>query len=455
MSVIRDVFDVIKDLSNYDEIEFLKNKPKGSLTRMTKDAVLQFPVIASRSIDIQLTQLIVKSLEKNFGSLMKIAFTLNSITDEKDLSNYIRQFHQNIGSDRDHVTNVMIDYAMKESTVRYDVRGDLTESQMVIIQDILAKDNHRLLREYLSEINLGRLNSLSEARGYNGTTPVKGSIPDEYKQPPSKPGRKISPELQKKLDAISAKIPDPKPVNPAEPKSTDTFSPNTSRSVPKTNTEAKINAIAAKLDNATKTSINTGDTSFSNSQKIAIKSAVSGKMFTDSDVKKANEIMPLAINVNVHIVDKDGKPVVSHEFIVGIKGVIHPVSSEDMVDSMVDGYGRNKTFFNFIKATTGEINFFKDFVFMVDKMKKDALSGASKNNRWFNMLKRRAMLAKSQRFLRLKTQLLPNTSIVLSAEEAEMIKAQGVDITSSKVAAALMDQYFLLAIVIVDEGLET
>lgn len=45
MPIIRDVVEVFKDISDYDEVNIFKNKPKDSLTRMNKDIVLQFPVI--------------------------------------------------------------------------------------------------------------------------------------------------------------------------------------------------------------------------------------------------------------------------------------------------------------------------------------------------------------------------------------------------------------------------
>ncbi len=82
---------------------------------MTKDAVLQFPVIATNSLDIKLIGLVNKSLERNFASLLKIAFSLNSITDEKDLINYIRKFHQNTGlSDREYTSNLIADRLVNE-----------------------------------------------------------------------------------------------------------------------------------------------------------------------------------------------------------------------------------------------------------------------------------------------------------------------------------------------------
>lgn len=555
MSALRDIIDVVKDIANHEDADFLKNKPKGSLTRMTKDAVLQFPVITSRSIDISLAQLVVKSLERNFGSLLKIAFSLNAITTERDLTNYIRQFHQNTGiSDREGVTNVMIDKALKESEIVYDVRGNLTESEMVMIRGALVKDNHRLLREYLSELNLDKLNdkyNFSEAREvHNRRFPTSGSIPSDYLDPPKRRNRDIG--TQEDLDKIATNYStvvepgeqaedyiaaggksDPRyrmngdgtindgsgrPYRPAQTfgkmgmsgerqtqsggggsvpptggngrgSSTASPEPNSGKGlIPGRRTSSTAHAlgiattsggvpikpgdIGGPLPDRKNGEVppnggggnGSGTVDKSKESKAVevqylkpaqIKVPTTGRMFTDSDVKKSNEIMPLAITVGVYIVNKDGGHEIYQEFIIGVKGVIHPVASDYMIDSMVDGYGRNKTFFNFIKATTGEISFFKDFVFMVDKLKKDALDSASKNNKWFSMLKRRSIMAKAKRLLRMKSQLLPNTSIMLSMDEVEAIKAKGVDLMNPSVSKTIIDHYLLLAIVVVNEGLET
>lgn len=524
MSALRDVLDVVKDIANHEDANFLKNKPKGSLTRMTKDAVLQFPVITSRSIDISLAQLVVKSLERNFGSLLRIAFSLNAITTEKDLTNYIRQFHQNTGvSDREGITNVMIDKALGESEIVYNVRGNLTESEMVMIRGVLVKDNHRLLREYLSELNLDKLNdkyNFSEARDVRHRQfPTSGNVPDEYMNPPKRRNKDTG--TQADLDKIAGnydvvikpgeQIEDNIPtmdgnkaykrmglsgqtqaggggglVPPTGGNGGGTVAsasgPNRGKGIlpgNRTSSVAQALGIATgpvpvkpgdiggplppKPPKGTNGTAVGGAATGKSQPPIPPKGSVrtnyslvgGGRMFTDSDVKKSNEIMPLAITVGVYITNKEGTNEIYQEFIIGVKGVIHPVASDYMIDSMVDGYGRNKTFFNFIKATTGEISFFKDFVFMVDKLKKDALDSASRNNKWFSMLKRRSMLSKAKRLLRMKNQLLPNTSIMLSMDEVEAIKANGVDLMNPSVSKTIIDHYLLLAIVVVNEGLET
>lgn len=471
MSIIRDVVEVFKDISDYDEVEIFKNKPKGSLTRMTKDAVLQFPVIASNSLDIQLIGLVNKALERNFTTLLKIAFSLNSITDEKDLVDYIRQFHQNTGlSDREYTSNLIVDRLVNECKIEYKFTDKtLTESDKALIVQNLTKDNHRLLREYLSELNLDKLNDkmifINEAKYKH----VGNSLEDLVKikdQFPKSGSTSSSSSKRTQSTSTSSSGSDSGHTRGGGNRRFPFFTINNTPSVSiprptvdiKNNTPVNVkNSTPIKNFNnmITKPNITINVPKQDNpAPKKFVMGGKAGAAFTTADVTKANEIMPLPLEVKVYIEDDKGH-VIERDFMIGVKAVIHPVSSEYMIDSMMDGYRRGKFFFNFIKATTGEIKFFRDFVFMVDNIKTDAIKNASgNNNKWFSFLKRRALLAKFKNTLRMKHQLLPNTSIVLSGEEADILKQQGVDILDPRVARDLISHYFLLSIVVIDPALE-
>ena len=518
MSVIRDVVEVIKDISDYDEVEILKNKPKGSLTRMTKDAVLQFPVIASNSLDIQLIGLVNKALERNFTTLLKIAFSLNSITDERDLVDYIRQFHQNTGlSDREYTSNLVVNKLVNECKIEYKFADkNLSESDKALIVQNLTKDNHRLLREYLSELNLDKLNDkmmyITEAssrdsrRRANERRENQKEMDDRINDAERKAEdaknradrltnvminmmKNQKEENRKHREQSKAdweKFQKERETDRAQRQSDwEKFQRDkvASREHDKANWErfknerdkdaAQRKADFEKFQKERDKDVAARRADWEKFQKerelssrmmpetpkkpVITKVTMagsSGAAFTAADVTKANEIMPLPLAVKVYIEDGEGN-IIEREFMIGVKAVIHPVSSEYMIDSMMDGYRRGKFFFNFIKATTGEIKFFRDFVFMVDNIKTDAMKNASgTNNKWFSFLKRRALLAKFKNTLRMKHQLLPNTSIILSGEEADTLKQQGVDILDPKVARDLISNYFLLSIVIVDPALE-
>ena len=174
----------------------------------------------------------------------------------------------------------------------------------------------------------------------------------------------------------------------------------------------------------------------------------------DNDVKKANELVPTTLSVSLQVKDGQSFGGITN-FVLGVKGLMHPVNSNDMISNLIDGYKSGNKFFNFIRWTTGEISFLKDLLFNVNGIKEDVIKKHAKgNSHWWTTLKRRRTLAKMKNAFG-KSRILPNVSIVCSMEEvAEMQDVYGMDLMDPKVVRRMMDRYFLLGFVIVDEAQE-
>ena len=145
----------------------------------------------------------------------------------------------------------------------------------------------------------------------------------------------------------------------------------------------------------------------------------------DNDVKKANELVPTLLHIRIFPVDKSDsdanlQPI---DLVIGIKATIHPVSTEEMITNIARGIKNENKFFNFIRWTTGEISFFKDFVLSMNELKIDAINTGSKSSRWWTMLKRRKALAKIKNRI-LPDRLLPNSTIVITQETADTLRNQ-------------------------------
>lgn len=176
-----------------------------------------------------------------------------------------------------------------------------------------------------------------------------------------------------------------------------------------------------------------------------------------TDVQKANAMQPTVISVNITTVNrnKDGEQITSFNksFDIGVKTRCIAVTSEEMVDNVVKAVKRNMTAFNFIKAVTGEISFLKDFVFMAGEIKDD-YKDKGYNTIW-NRLRNRSMVSKIQNFLRSSNGIIPNTTFVISKEEAEYIKVvNNIDIMQVGTITDVIKQFFLCGVMIVDEANE-
>ena len=180
--------------------------------------------------------------------------------------------------------------------------------------------------------------------------------------------------------------------------------------------------------------------------KVAVKLA-------DNDIKKCNELVPTTLSVSLQVKSKDNFGGLTN-FLLGIKGIMHPVNSDEIVSNLLDGYKSGNKFFNFIRWTSGEIKFVKDLLLNVDGIKEDVLRKHNGGSHWWTTLKRRKKLARLSNRIGGKN-ILPNASIVVSMEEIiELKEAYGVDLMNVQHAKRIMDRYFLLGFVVVDESQE-
>lgn len=183
------------------------------------------------------------------------------------------------------------------------------------------------------------------------------------------------------------------------------------------------------------------------------------KQILDGDYKKANELMPTSIVVNFQVRDNDGKMIDYNGGVVGIKAKLYPVSSEDIVKHVGEKVDDHKNWLvNFIRASTRETSFMKDFVLAIDKAKIDAMSLSdrrSSSDKMWKVLERRATNSRLKRSLNAGNSAAAITTLVLSQEEVEyMRKYNNVDIERIPNVLGLFESLSLMCLVIVDETLE-
>ena len=175
------------------------------------------------------------------------------------------------------------------------------------------------------------------------------------------------------------------------------------------------------------------------------------KTLTDNDCKKANDLVPTLLHVRVYPVDKYTREELTPiDFIMGVKATLHPVPASEIARMTVAGMRNENMVFNFIRWTTGEIKFFKDFLFAIDTIKMDAKDAGNDVTGWRPALKKRRLAARSKLHLT-KNSILPNASLVISQPTIEYIaETYGYDLTDQRIIDRMMDVYFLLGYVIVN-----
>ena len=171
---------------------------------------------------------------------------------------------------------------------------------------------------------------------------------------------------------------------------------------------------------------------------------------------KANQQIPLMMKVNF-ISKATGRPITTSAYL-GIKCKLFDVAGLDIIQRIVSKNSSAISLFNFIRATSQEIGFWRDFVFALSKAKVDAISNArnGSSSKMWKALEQRATKSKLNQFFRQKNDATAITSLLVTTDEVEELKKNNdIDLSRSNVARKIMSDYNLLCIGIVDETTES
>ena len=172
---------------------------------------------------------------------------------------------------------------------------------------------------------------------------------------------------------------------------------------------------------------------------------------TPTDCKKANEMVPTVITVQYYSTKKSE---VTRQFMVGVKAKVYVIDSDTIVSKLMNA-DRNRGILNFIRATTREISFAKDFLFTIDTLKKDAIRAARNREsmREWKRLENRSRLVKINRITGMNIAQAIST-IVITQAEVDRLAEYDVQMNNPGVVSYIMNKYSLLGLVIVDQEYE-
>ena len=409
----------------------MKEISQRSLARQSSAATLQFPVVISKSITLETAQTVTKALERQYAIFVQMVISLNPYLDlSKDsIPSYLGKIHQNNPN--------VLDLLNESCTSVYSDEA----YEIYVLMSINEGCNGQVLKSNAEQmfnveefLNANKVNDLYKPKTI--TRSVAESSLDYF----CKKNHIVMEDLNSDIDNAKDQVELKKiELKQKYKKEYDDGIKDAERIQQKNEREDAIQK--AKFDH------DIAKAQAEYKSKTMVKLA-------DNDVKKANELVPTTLSVSLQVKDGQSFGGITN-FVLGVKGIMHPVNSNDMISNLIDGYKSGNKFFNFIRWTTGEISFLKDLLFNVNGIKEDVIKKHAKgNSHWWTTLKRRRTLAKMKNAFG-KSRILPNVSIVCSMEEvAEMQDVYGMDLMDPKVVRRMMDRYFLLGFVIVDEAQE-
>lgn len=408
------------DLGNLASTRTLSVK---SITKSSKDLTMIFPVMVSNTVDGTSAQLITRALERKFVSLAQILLSAISITKSIDAIDHLKNIHSNINQgsifDIDDYINVNVveeSFALSQAEKR-----KVCEDYRL---NFFSMDN---IKQSFNEVRATvSLNSKDKDANADVADIIQKLQDDEYVHTLVMNAEEL--EQKRKRYELEEEL----------QKRKDEFNANREKEQ-----LAKERSTGIRLNK------------FYKDQKgnyLGNKNAE----ITHAEVKKSNELQPSLLKI--HYVSRVKDDHIRNEALVGIKAKMYLVDSRDIMDRIIAKKSYSLSLYNLIKATTGEINFWRDFVFAIKKAKIDALSNSNRgsSNKLWKVLERRAVASKLNRFASMRNDATAITTLVVSKYDVEMLKKEeDINILDARVARKIMDDYNLIGIVVDDASTES
>lgn len=494
-SVVRDIVDVLTSLKDYDEVQFINNAKANrsfkSITSATKDLILTFPVMVSSDIEPDNAIMIAKAHEKKMASLLHILFTAISVENNEDVFDYVKKFHSNIGS----MNGTLDDYVESldklastfgesyDQTLKIDkdvlntVLEDLKESNYVLPDDTkeASLESFKIIPGYRTGMNDMIIQEAKKHYMPKGSTDQQyafaagqvaaGNDQDGFYQGfmDGSDAYALSPANARTITRTNINVSDREQASEdATLISRYENSPNHGGISDQAYREAIARQNQRNGANRVNDDIgrNRYKAGFENDKQYAeyMKNMAEfhNKVVLNNEYKKANELQPTMMVINfMRHSEESGDSI--NTAVIGIKAKIYPVSSTDICNRISGKLDDKNVLTNFVRATTNEIAFFRDFLFAIDNAKMDAMSYGKKatSNKLWKVLERRSQKSKFRRSLRMYNDATAITTLVLSENDAEYLKkVHNIDILNVSKARKILDAYNFMCICVLNQSTE-
>ena len=410
-TIIRDILDVISDVKDADELDgFHSKKSFKSIASASKNLTLVFPVIVSKGLTIDSAAMVTKAIERKCVMMLQMLFSAMNISNSANAMEYIKHFHTNMKMDDtitpDSIISAMDDLVLsKEGAVSEYILHDpktkrLIENDMKNIDYVLPDSISEYGLEDYSIINrMGHTIIVNEAKKNNKKNHNNGHNRHKYNNRPNN----------------------------------------------------------KKNHNNAHNSHEYNNRSYDDEKNMRIKDKIDLLRYQllDNDVKKSNELVPTTMMIN--FVSKEGDKPINTQAVIGVKAKMYPVDQMDILNRLTIKHKDKNRLIEFVRSTTREISFVRDFLFCIDKCKMDALSNSSKGStsKLWKLLERRALKSKIRRGLGQVNDASAITTLVITQEEVEYLKkTENIDLNDPRIIRPIMESLNFMGVCIVDEASE-
>lgn len=448
-TILKDIIDLIGDTKDFlgDGKKMLGNNKNEfkSLTRAANKLILVFPVLCTKGISIETASMITKALEKYCVNLLQMLFASVQVNDTANLADYISRFHSNISiGDKITVDDFITFTDQLESAIQI---GDLKVTDRVVYEQFQKgiKEFNDVIKTTVNEYALSNYKC---HRTYNGYETILEYIvtagPDtdtgfDMYEDDDDSARDHFKKSKARADEIKRQFRDQRRKSN---ELNNTASIYKSTTIPRGQERNGLNNTAS---NYKSTTIPRGQ---ERSEKIITRLA-------ENDIKKANELMPTKVIVDFYSSENGVK---LESAIIGVKCKLYTVDSLELIERISTKYADTNWVRELVRASTGEISFWRDFVFALDRARVDAINASKQSSsaKMWKVLERRATKNRLSKWKANRADSSPITTLIISQDEIEYLKKDyDINLENRKLAIKLMDSYNFMGLVIADEAAET
>lgn len=421
-SVIKDILDALDDVKDYgDNVIGPRSNTAinvSSISRASKDLIMSFPVLCDNSIDPKTAQMICKATERKAVTMLQMLFA-SCCFNTDNVRDVISQWHSNIDMDNMSLDDFIdlcddIETRLGESALDYKQKAYIREQI-----NLINKENKRNDKSYpVSSFSEYSVNDFPVTTRFGGIK-VLSEAPVSTMRFRQNATQHNSPVFRMNVGPTSLYRPGFGRDDDGNITVTPTINTDLSRSI-----DSEFNSLSRQL--------------------------------LDTDVKKANELVPSLMIVRFYSGGVNGTVV--NQAVVGVKARLIPIDSYDIIDRINSKNKDKAGFLNFIRATTKEISFVKDYLLAINRAKIDAKKNSIRNGATsgiWKTLEKRSTKSIWKRLIGRTNDASAITTLVISQQVVNILRKEyDVNLVNPKVASTIMDAYNLLSIVIVDESTE-
>ena len=411
MGYLDDINTIIKTTASAkDSIQ--KNQHK-SIVRGAHEGTLQFPCLVSDAIPIDMASTIAKTLERVYASFVQSYLSLNNTVDisvDKNPNMFLKKFHH----------NVKVESTVQDLYNEYCLESD--DEYNALMERIYDGSTKAFINEKENKMIL-----------FNMSDKLSSEMMESHKD-----------ALVESLSAIDFK---PFPNIGNSP-----FYESDDEKLNKPDEYSiKMNEIQGQEQIKSNFRQREQNKNYRSGKDMSVPS-----LLRDTDIKKQNDMQPYLMQVRLMAINNENEFVQFMDFIVGIKVVLHNISSNEMILNIQNTLSNNGKLFNFIRWTSGEKSLFKDLLFHINDVKLDVANRSKGSSPWWMTLKKLKETSRIQSSFFSKTQIVPNSTIVISSYDVDNItKNSGYNLRDARNALRVMKSLFLMNFIIVDEGTRT